>query len=167
MPARKSATTKQKKSESAMTSWFDLERSYLVFAIIYFPVAVLFVSQGAIEHVLLTLYTLVMFFIGLLLVLKFIIFFADAANEHRSNYGSLFAMYVFSVMIPLLMAKVYGYVFIRMMPRTHEGILCDLKNMALDMYYGVFNYQHTLDILIASSFAVFALMAVWAVGRKK
>lgn len=162
------AKQNSKSSTKVVTSysnWFDLERSYIIFALLYFPIVVLFINQGLIEKLILVIYTILLGFVGAVLLIKFIMFLVSSANEHKNNYGSILGMYVFDALMPLLMFKVLGYVIVQMLPKTHSGLLCDLVNFIKDLYYYVFAYQQTLTVVIAASFVSVAALALWSVGR--
>lgn len=144
----------------------NLEQAYIIFAVIYLPFAVLLRNQGFIAESLLNVYTLVMMFVALILVGRFVLFLGRLANEHNAQYGSLWIMYVLDVLIPLVTAKVYGMVILQMLPERHVGILCEVVNFVRSLMW-IFQYQHALNILILSTLAVFGGFAIWSVGHAK
>lgn len=156
---------KATESLSKISSWLDLERSYLIFAVIYFPITILFLRQGIIETLILAIYSILMFLVGLVLIFKFVLFLGKSANEGARNYGSILIMYVIDVLFPLLMAKLYAHVFMQLLPGSADGILCNIRCLSKDMYYYLYDFQNTVTVLIIASFVVIVSLALWSVGR--
>lgn len=144
----------------------SLEQAYVIFAVIYMPFTVLLSHRGFIAESLLNIYTLALMIVGVILVGKFMVYLGKLANEHNSQYGSLWVMYVLDVLIPLVTFKVYGLVITNMLPERHVGILCEIVNFVRSLMW-VFQYQRTLNILILATLVVFGGFAVWSVGRNK
>jgi hypothetical protein len=159
------AKTNVKELSNKVVDFFDLERSFIIFSVVYLPIAILFFNQGGLERALLAIYTVLLMGLAGVLLVKFVIYLAAAANEHKSNYGGVFAMYFFQVLIPLVMFKVFGYVAVLLLPAKGMGF-CDLRHFVLELYYGVFQYQHSLNLAIAASLAVVTALALWSVGKK-
>ena len=166
-----SKTTKSKSSSDSridkISNFFDLERSFIVFSVVYLPVAVLFLNGGWIEQTILAVYTVVMVAVAVMLMIKFALFLSKSATNSDGNYGALFMMYVFQVLIPLLMLKLFGYITISMMPVRHYDLTCTLKRVFTDLYFYVFKYQSSLDWLIVGTFVVVSGLALWSIGKKK
>lgn len=144
----------------------NIEQAYIIFAIIYLPFVVLLRNQGFIAESLLNVYTLVLMFVALVMVGRFILFLGKLANEHSGQYGSLWIMYVLDLLIPLVTAKIYGMVVLQMLPERHVGILCEIVNFVRSLMW-TFHYQQALNILILATLAVFGGFAVWSVGKGK
>lgn len=144
----------------------EASSSFLVFSIIYIPVAFLFLNRGTVAEVSLAIYTIIMFVWGLFLIGKFILYIAERADSHNGQMGSVLVVYMMNMFIPLVIFKVLGYVGWGLLPISHRGIVCDMKWYIMDLYR-IFNFQHTLTLLIASSLILMALATVWSIMKKQ
>lgn len=143
---------------------FELERSFLIFAIIYFPVTWLFLYRGVIEEAILGVYTFVMALIAAILLGKFVVHLGNSANDHDGKFGSLFTVYIFNAFTPLAMLKVFGYVANLILPADkHIGLMCDLVRLFRHLYFNIFQWQATLNYLILGSLTVMFIFALWSV----
>ena len=151
---------------SGLMRLLELERSFIIFSVIYFPVTWLFLNRGYLEEFLLGLYTLVMIILSLLMVGKFVLHFANAADKHTGKFGRLFAIYIFNGFLPLVMLKAFGHVLNMILPiDKHQGIVCDLVRLFRQFYYDIFHYQTALNYFILGSLAVMFFFAVWSVRQ--
>lgn len=152
---------------SGIMRLLELERAFLIFSIIYFPVAWLFLHRGILETAILLVYTIVLALVAVLMIAKFVIHLSNSADNHNGNYGSLFSVYVFDALLPLFMLKALGHLIDLMLPvDRHMGIVCDLVRLFRSLYYGVFSYQYTLSLFIAFSLVVMFVFTVWSVGKR-
>lgn len=162
----------QSKSEtvgrvSGFMRLLELERAFIIFSIIYIPVAWLFLNRGYVEEGLLLIYTLILAIIGVIMVARFALFMADAANKHSGNYGSLLLRYLVDAFIPLVMFKVLGFVFMSILPMDrHRGLMCDLVRLLRHLYWETLKVQHSLDLIILVSAALVFGFAVWSIGHR-
>lgn len=146
----------------------ELERSFVIFSLIYFPVAWLFLGRGYLEQFLLGIYTVVMVVLSLLMMGKFVLHFAGAADNHTGKFGRLFAVYVFNGFLPLVMLKAFGHIINMILPiDKHQGIVCDLVRLFRQFYYDIFHYQTALNYFILGSLAVMFFFAVMSVRRNE
>lgn len=145
---------------------FALEQAYIIFAVIYFPVSYLFLNRGDLAFALLTVYTLVMFTLGLVLIGKFAIYLARSANAHDGRFGSVFISYLLDALVPLVMFKMYFNVTWDLLTSFHSGCWCQLIDFVRQIFflYDLFGRQAVLNNLIFGSLAVMGLAAVWSIG---
>lgn len=140
-----------------------LEHVYVVFVPIYILCAVLFRGQGQLPEALLAWFTIVMILVSVLMLVKFVIYAAKLANEGEGKYGSLLVAYLVDALLPMLMLKLYLYVGWLLLPSTHEGWVCVVTDFIRDLYR-LFNFQHSLDVLIVVTAAVVGLVGILAIG---
>ncbi len=143
----------------------ELDRAFIIFSIIYFPVAVLFLNNGIEAEIALFLFTLILGLLGILLIANFLLFLGRSANNHRDNYGSVLAMYVLNLLAPLLMFKIFAYVILRLLPKTHEGFMCEVKDFVIDIY-NILQIQNSLNLIILLSMVTVGWFAMKAVGKQ-
>jgi hypothetical protein len=145
----------------------ELERSFLIFAVIYFPIAWLFLNRGPIEEAILVLYTIVLGIVGVMMLVKFIVHLANAANDHSGRFGTLFTVYIFNALVPLVMFKVFGFVINAVLPiDRHQGLMCDLVRLFRNLYYHILQWQTSLSYIILGSLAAMFIFTLWSVrGR--
>jgi hypothetical protein len=153
-----------KQSLRNLTSHFPLTRSFLIFSVLYFPVAILFLNRGALPEVILALYTLVLVVLGLILIARFLVSLASTANSRSGQIGSLFILYLINVLIPLLMYKVLIFVGWQLLPAI-PGILCEITCFIKDLYF-LFNVQETLSYVIVVSLLAIFLLTLWNTQKK-
>ncbi len=155
-------------SVSSMFKPFQLENAFIIFAIIYVPVSLLFFNRGVLAETLLILYTLALMLGGALLMARFLLFIAKEANEHNGQYGSVLIMYVLNILLPLLTFKFIAYTVWKLLPCTCErfGLFADGVRMVRDAFY-LFNIQQNLTWVAAGSLVLVAVFAMWSVSRKQ
>jgi|GEM_PF-6269194 len=145
---------------------FELERSFLIFALIYFPVAWLFLGRGYLENFLLAIYTVVMIILAVMMIAKFVLHLATAADNRGAQSGRLFVMYLIDGLVPLAMLKVFGHILNMILPfDRHQGIVCDLVRLFRQFYYEIFQFQTTLNYVIIGGLVITFVAAVWAVTK--
>lgn len=144
---------------------FSLEQAYIVFAVIYFPCALLFNNRGLFAGIILIIYTLVMILVSFVLLGRFVLFLAKQANEHSGMYGSVLVMYVLDMLIPLVMMKFYAVTTLTLLPEQHEGFMCELVRFVRNFYF-TYDVQHNLDLLIMASLVGVGVMALVGVRRE-
>ena len=143
---------------------FSLEQAYIVFAIIYFPCALLFDNRGLFAGIILIIYTLALLIASVVMLGKFVLFLAAQANEHSGKYGSVLVMYVLDMLIPLVMIKFFALTAINLLPERHEGFACELVHFVRNFYF-TYDVQHNLDLLIMASLVGVGAMALLAVRK--
>ncbi len=150
---------------------FALEQAYIIFALIYFPVSFLFMYRGRLAAGLLILYTLVLFAVGLLLIMKFGIYLARSANQHTGRYGSIFVSYLLDAFVPLVMFKLYFstmWSVLTSLPAVTD-CWCQFIDFVRNVFvlYDLFGKQTILNNLIIWSLAAVGLFTLWSVSRKQ
>ncbi len=154
------------KQSRGRISRFKPEQTFLIFSVIYFPIALLLLNKGTLSKVLLMIYTAVLFLLGLFLLVRFVIYLAVAANTRNNKIGTLMLMYIVRVMIPLYMFKFLGLMAVSLLPTSHTGLMCELKNMFIDLYH-LYNVQQSIDFAILLSAIPILLLALWSVNKGK
>lgn len=142
---------------------FELERSFIIFSLIYFPVAWLFLNRGFLENFLLGIYTVVMVVMAVIILGKFVL---HLTSEQAEGGRRLFARYLVDAFVPLLMLKAFGHILNLILPYDrHQGIVCDLVRLFRQFYYDIFHFQTSLNYIILGSLLITFVGAVWAANR--
>ena len=166
---KKSTKSRQILSNSKLKlryfSNFRLESSYVVFGLLLMPVSFLFLQGATISRSLLTIYVVIMINLGLILLLRFIVNVARAANNRNGRYGDLLIHFIPSLLFNLIMFKFYGYLFIALMPRNHSTIIYKFSNYVL-RYYKILDYQDVLNGIIIGSLIIVAFFTYRAIGTE-
>lgn len=147
---------------SVSTDW-NLEQLFIIFSIIYVPVAALYLNQGVLAYVILTLFTFALGTVGLVLLARFVYFLSLQADNATGKFGSVFRMYVTNVLSVLLVYKLLAYVIWATLPPYHQGILCDIVRFVKDLFY-LFNIQTALTTAIVVSLPIALALAVLSIG---
>lgn len=151
---------------SGLMRLFELERSFLIFSLIYFPVAWLFLGRGYLENFLLAIYTVVMSILALMMIAKFVLHLTAASDNRTGKSGSIFVMYLVDALVPLVMLKAFGHIINLILPiDRHQGIVCDLVRLFRQFYYDIFQFQTTLNYVILGGLVITFIAAVWGVRR--
>jgi hypothetical protein len=145
---------------------FQLENAFLIFAVIYVPVSLLFMDRGVLATALLILYTLALSFAGLLLITRFMVFVAKSANEHNGQYGSLLIIYVFNFLIPILGFKYIVLTVWKMLPCScgKFGLFADGVRLAHDLL-NLFNVQQHLTWMALGSLILVSVFTLWSIKK--
>jgi hypothetical protein len=145
----------------------ELERSFFIFSVIYFPVTWLFLYQeGLVERTILAVYTIVLAVIGLLMLIKFAFFLAEQADNHTGNYGTLLIRYLANMFFPLVMFKAFAYVIFQLLPAEHEGLVCHFIWLYKALYLRIFDFQHAISLVILGSAALVWVFVLWSVSKR-
>lgn len=148
---------------------FQPESTFIIFGLIYFPFAALFLDQGLLENVILAVYTLVMFIAAIFLISRFALFVANAANQHSDNYGSLLVMYMLDFAFPVLMLKAFSAVTMMMLPCCHcvdkTRLICEVSSFIRTMH-ATYDVQQILSSVFLVSLLVVGSLTLWAVGKR-
>jgi hypothetical protein len=147
---------------SVSTDW-NLEQLFIIFSIIYIPVAALYLNQGILAYVLLTLFTFALGTVGLVLLARFVYFVSVQADNASGKFGSVFRLYVTNVFAVFLVYKLLGYVIWATLPPYHQGILCDIVNFVKDLFF-LFNVQTALNTALIVSLPIALGLAVLSIG---
>lgn len=143
---------------------YRLERFFLVFAIIYFPVSFLYLNRGFIAEALLTVYTVIMLVAAVMMLMKFCVWLARFANRHEGNFGDLWLIYLLDALFPLLMLKFFVSIAYQLLPPVHMGIWCEFKYFVINML-NLFSVQQNLSYAILGSLVLLFGFTVWSVRR--
>ena len=161
---KKPQTKNIKKNSKFISKILELDRAFIVFGLIYLPITLLFLDNGTLAEVTLLIFTILMFTLGAVLISGFILFLSKSANERSANMGSVMMMYVLNMLIPLIVFKFLFYTILKLLPVSHDGFLCDLKHLTIDMYR-IFQPQDTLNLIILFSFALITFFTVKSVNK--
>lgn len=148
---------------------FEAEKSFGFFFLIYVVVTWLFLNRGPLEETILVLFTGVMIVAALALIARFVKFLAKAADSHDGNYGSLFVVYLFNLLLPLAAIRFFGDVLYSIVPCDCSGfpeLMVDLINLFLKIYNQILHFPRLVDWLIIASLSVFSLAAIVSVGLR-
>lgn len=163
MPKAKS--NKSKKIPFKLDKVLELDRVFIILSLIYLPLILLFLENGTLAEITLTIYSAIIIALGVTLLSSFILYLSKSANDNSKNMGSLMLMYVLNVLIPLITFKLVAYVVWKLLPSSHEGILCDIKYLIIDLYR-IFQPQTTINYLVIFSFTLVAYFTLKAVNHK-
>jgi len=145
---------------------FQLENAFLIFAVIYLPVSLLFMERGVLATTLLVIYTMLLSLAGLLLITRFMVFTAKSANEHNGQFGSLLIIYVFNFLIPVLSFKYILFVIWKLLPCScgRVGLFADGVRLAHDML-SLFNVQQNLTWIALGSLILMSVFTLWSIKK--
>jgi hypothetical protein len=130
----------------------DAQRAFYIFSIIYFPVTVLFIENSRIAEIILAVLTLSLLSIGSLLIYTFWIELGDYIDK-KYPIKNLLQKAIINAIFPLSMFKVFALVILKILPSTHTGTLCVLKDLILNLY-NIFKPQQTLNLFILSTIGI-------------
>jgi hypothetical protein len=124
---------------------------------LYFILAVIFWSAGRLGRLFFVAVSIGMLLLLLSSIIKYILTLAAAANSKGAlPWGLLFAKGFFGLSMPLLLMRVTGDLMMRVMPRSHAGVVCDL----LDVLRGAF-WSINFPMLTTVAFFASLLFITW------
>jgi hypothetical protein len=147
----------QNKSIKEMLDSKNLISVFIIVSFLFFPLYVLFIGGAIYSKIILLIVTTLVLILSLLLLAKFSYFFAEFINSKSDQFGDLYLKYIHYVIPSLIMLKVAGYAIYNMLPKKHEGILCDLVRFIKDLFF-MFRYHEVLNHLIVGSFLVLIIV---------
>lgn len=147
-------------SKKALVSTQELIRGFIIFSVIYFPVSVLFINNGKLEELILSVFTFLLALAGITLIAKYLWIVGEFLNESRSNLGDLFKAYFTMAFLPLCMFKVFAYNVLQLLPTSNANeFYCDIRRFVLGIYQ-VTDPQFILNYLILGSLVFVGLLAI-------
>jgi len=156
---------KHQKHNKSFWQVLSTPTAYLILGVIYFPCIIILIDSGGLARTILLIYTLILFLLGLLLIIKFVFFLIEFSDTHNSRYGSLFLVYIMNFLIPMTMQKIYGYVFYSILPETPRGFMIEISNIFKDIYLG-FDYQYILNLVVLVSLLIMFIFTLISVRTK-
>lgn len=118
----------KEKIQSAL-SYFQPERVFIIFGLIYIPFAGIFLNRGTLTYVVLMFYTFVMLMLGLMLLVRFLVKLANYMDG-KGTWGSIFLYFWVDYFAVLSLFKVIGFVIATTTPISHNGIMCSFVRFA-------------------------------------
>lgn len=147
-------------SKKALVSTQELVRGFVIFSVIYFPVSVLFINNGKLEELILTVFTSLLALTGLILIAKYLWIIGEFLNKSRTSLGDLFRSYFTMAFLPLCMFKIFAYNVLQLLPTSNTTELyCDTRRFVLGIYQ-VTDPQLALNYLILGSLVFIGLLAI-------
>lgn len=137
----------------------EIQRGFIIFSIIYFPVNVLFVKNGDVSQLLMSIYIFLMLLAGCVLLWLHINILGRAIDENLSLQSVLRSTAV-NALLPLVMFKVIAQTILDMLPDNHKNLndfWCDVRHFIFDLYK-IFEPQDTLNWVIIGVLVVSGIL---------